>query len=282
MRRTAATTLLLSATLLLGGCDKFQAREHVHRANNHYKDGSFGAALRDYQTGLKLDPDATSVWRSVGFAALAQYRPGEDTPQNKELAVTAADAFRKYLAAYPEDTKVREYLISTLMGSDKKDDAIQLLQEDAARHPGDPKYQTAVINAMAEAGELDRALARADAAHTTDPQVYHTIGVTAWSKSYRNPPAEVEQHRALIDMGIKALEKALQLEGNKPSFETLTYINLIWREKVKVEIDPFKQQDYIKTADEYRNRAMELRKQLKEQQAQPAAAASPAPQAQGT
>jgi len=280
MRRNAATTLLLLSTLLLGGCDKFQAREHFHRANNRYKDGSFGAALRDYQKGLELDPGATEVWRSVGFAALAQYRPGDDTAQNKQLALQASDAFRKYLAAYPQDTKIREYLISTLMGSGRRDEAIQLLQEDAAQHPGDPKYQTAVINAMAEAGELDRAYARAEAAHTTDPQVYHTIGVTAWSKSYRNPPADVEQHRALIDLGIKSLEKALQLEGAKPSFETLTYINLIWREKVKVEVDPFKQQDYIKTADEYRNRAMELRKQMKEQQAAPAPAASPA-QAQG-
>src|SRR4029079_9439827 len=102
-----------------------------------------------------------------------------------------------------------------------------------------------------------------------------TIGVTAWSKSYRNPPPDVEQHRALIDLGIKSLEKALQLEGDKPLFETLTYINLIWREKVKVEVDPFKQQEYIKTADEYRNRAMELRKQLKAQQGQP----EPAPPA---
>jgi len=275
MKRTAATTLLLFATLALGGGDKFQAREHFHRANNHYKEENFQAALRDYQRGLKLDPEATEVWRSVGFASLALYRPGDESQQNKDYASTAVDAFRKYLQAHPEDQKVREYLISILMGSNRHDEAIDLLTEDAAKHPGDPKYQTAVINAMAEAGELDRAYARAEAARTTDPQVYHAIGVTAWSKSYRNPPPDVDQHRTLIELGIKSLEKALQLEGDKPLFETLTYINLLWREKVKVEIDPFKQQEYIKTADEYRNRAMELRKQLKAQQGQPAPAPAP-------
>jgi tetratricopeptide (TPR) repeat protein len=270
MRRTAATTLLLLSTLALGGCQKFQAREHFHRANNHYKEEDFQAALRDYDAGLKLDPGATDVWRSVGFSALALYRPGDESPQNKEYAGKAVEAFRKYLQVHPEDQKIREYLITTLMGTGRHDEAIVLLQEDAARHPNDPKYQTAVINAMAEAGQLDRAYARAVATRTRDPRVFHAIGVTAWSKSYRNPPPNVDQHRALIDLGIKSLEKALELEGDKPLFETLTYINLIWREKVKVEIDPFKQQEYIANADKYRNQAMELRRQQKAQPPAPA------------
>src|SRR4029078_13501064 len=110
---------------------------------------------------------------------------------------------------------------------------------------------------------------------TTDPDLYHVIGVTAWSKSYRNPPADVEKHRAIIELGIRALERALQLQGNKPSIETLSYINLLWREKVKVEIDPFKQQDYIKKADEYRNQAIELRRQAKQGGAGPRPTPSP-------
>jgi len=281
MRRHAATTLLLFTTLVLGGCDKFTAREHFHRANNHYKEENFQAALHDVQRGLQLDPNAKEEWRSVGFSALALYRPGDDSAKNKGYAATAVDAFKQYLTVNPEDQKVHEYLVSVLMASDRKDEAIQLLQEDAAKHPNDPKYQTSVINAMAEAGELDKAYARAEATHTADPQIYHAIGVTAWSKSYRNPPADVVQHRALIDLGIKSLEKALQLEGAKPSFETLTYINLIWREKVKVEVDPFKQQDYIKKADEYRKQAMDLRAQQKAQQNQAPPATTPSPAAPG-
>lgn len=263
MQRIAATTLLVTVTLVLGGCDKFAAREHFHRANNYYKDESFEAALHDYKRGLQKDPTATQVWRSLGFSALALYRPGDESPQNKEYAETAVDAFRKYLAAYPEDQKVREYLESILMGSGRQEEAMQLLIEDADKHPGDMKYQMSVISAMAEAGMLEQALARAETTGTKDPQIYHTIGVIAWSKSYRNPPADVEQHRKMIDLGIKALEKALRLQGNQPTMETLSYINLVWREKVKVEIDPFKQQEYVKIADEYRNRAIELRRQMK-------------------
>ena len=269
MRRTAATTLLLlPVLLLLGGCDKFKAREHFHRANNQYNEENYKGALREYQKGLQLDPTLVPVWRSVGFSALALYRPGDEGPENKGYADTAVEAFQKYLQAHPEDQKIREYLVSTLMASKRYNDAIALLQEDAAKHPGDPKYQTAVINAMSEAGQLDRAYQQAVSTGTRDSQVFHTIGVTAWSKSYRNPPASVDEHRKLIDLGIQSLEKALQLQGSKPTMETLTYINLTWREKVKVEVDPFKQQEYIQTADKYRNQAMELRRLQREREKQ--------------
>lgn len=277
MQRTAATTLLLIVALALGGCDKFKAREHFHRANNYYQEESYESALHDYQRGLEDDPSATQVWRSVGFSALALYRPGDESPRNKEYAEVAIDAFRKYLSDYPGDQKVREYLQSTLMASGRQEEAIAMLQEDAAKHPDDMKYQSSVIAAMAEAGMLERAMQQADKVGAKDPQLYHTIGVTAWSKSYRNPPADVIKHREMIDLGIRALEKTLQLQGNKPSMETLSYINLLWREKVKVEIDPFKQQEYIKIADGYRNKAIELRRQ----QRQPSAAAKPTQAAQG-
>lgn len=269
MRRIAATAVLVTLTVGLGGCDKFAAREHFHRANNYYSDESFQAALHDYQQGLKKDPSATQVWRSVGFSALALYRPGDESQQNKEYAETAIDAFRKYLASYPEDLKVREYLESILMASGRANEAIDMLQEDADKHPGELKYQTGVISAMAEAGLLERAMTRAQSMGSKDPALYHAIGVTAWSKSYRNPPADVEKHRQIIELGIKALERALELQGNKPSMETLSYINLLWREKVKVEIDPFKQQEYIKIADDYRNRAIELRRQQRQQSPAP-------------
>jgi tetratricopeptide (TPR) repeat protein len=277
MQRIAATALFVTVSLALGGCDKFAAREHCHRANNYYKDESFEAALHEYKQCLERDPTVTQVWRSLGFSALALYRPGDESEQNKGYAETAIDAFRKYLSAYPEDQKVREYLISILMGSGRQNEALDLLQEDADRNPQDMNRQNALIAAMAEAGQLERAMARAEKAKTQDAQIYHAIGVTAWGKSYRNPPPDVEKHRQIIDMGIRALERALQLQGNKPSIETLSYINLLWREKVKVEIDPFKQQEYIKIADEYRNKAIELRRQAKGGP-QPTASPTPAPQ----
>src|SRR4030095_16464569 len=143
----------------------------------YYKDESFEAALHDFKLCVEKDPTATQVWRSVGFSALALLRPGGEAGDNKGYGETAVDAFRKYLSAFPGDQKVREYLTSILMGSGRQEEAIQLLEEDADKHPGDMNYQNSLIAAMAEAGLLERAMEKADAAHTTDPQIYHAIGV---------------------------------------------------------------------------------------------------------
>jgi len=122
MHRIAATAFFVTVSLALGGCDKFAAREHFHRANNYYQEEAYASALPEFQRGLELDPSATQVWRSVGFSALALYRPGIEDPENKQYAEIAVDAFRKYLSAYPEDQKVREYLESILMGSGRQDE----------------------------------------------------------------------------------------------------------------------------------------------------------------
>jgi hypothetical protein len=59
-------------------------------------------------------------------------------------------------------------------------------------------------------------------------------------------------------MGLDNLDKALKIKPD--SFEALTYINLLWREKAKMETDPAKKDQDIETAEKYRAQALELRK----------------------
>jgi tetratricopeptide (TPR) repeat protein len=272
--RLPHAALLLVAVPALMGCHKLQGRQHFHSGNAYYEDEQYRKALIEYQEGLEKDPGATMVWRSVGLSALALYRPGEETAENKELSETAIAAFRKYIEAYPEDEKAREYLVTTLMNDKRYDEAIALLEEDAKRHPEDKKYGQAVVRALTESGKLQAAMDRA--VQLRDPDVFYTIGVSAWGKSYYTPPASVDEHRALIELGLSALGQADQIRPNH--FDTLSYLNLLWREKVKVEIDPFKQQDYVATAQGYFDRAMEIRKKQMEEEkaAKEAAAAAPA------
>jgi hypothetical protein len=56
------------------------------------------------------------------------------------------------------------------------------------------------------------------------------------------------------------LNKALQI---KPEyFEALSYLNLLYREKAKIDPDPVKKQEYTDTANRYLQQALELRKRL--------------------
>src|SRR5689334_17370867 len=124
MRRTLMTlALLLLAVPLLTGCRKIQARSELKQGNSLYQSESYRAALKQFQRGLELDPDATFAWRSVGLTALALYRPGDESQENRQFAETATDAFEKYLKDYPEDQKVQDYLMSTYVNAKMYDKA---------------------------------------------------------------------------------------------------------------------------------------------------------------
>lgn len=268
MRRSAVAVCLLLA-LPLAGCNKLAGRQHFHKANALYEDQQYRRALTEFKEGLQRDPAATFVWRSVGLSALALFRANDDSAENKAMGEEASNAFRKYLEAYPDDDKVREYLVSTLMATGHHDEAIQVLEEDAQRHPGDKTYVLAVVRALTDSGRLEQAMRRAD--RLGDPDVFYTIGVNAWAKSYYQPPPSVEEHREMIALGMRALERADKIRSNH--FDTLSYLNLLWREMVKVEIDPYKQQEYLAKAQGYFDRAMAVRQQ-EEKDKKPSEAAS--------
>jgi tetratricopeptide (TPR) repeat protein len=91
-----------------------------------------------------------------------------------------------------------------------------------------------------------------------NPEPYLMLGVQAWDRSYHYPDIDPATRAKIVDSGLEALDKALQIKPD--SFEALTYINLLYREKAKIEPDPAKQQEYIAKADQYRQQALELRK----------------------
>ena len=88
MRKVAVTPLLvvLAATVLLSGCDTLQARMELNRGNKYYKDEKYKDALFHFQQGLKADPSLKFAWRSVAFAAMTLYRPGNEEKENVQYA----------------------------------------------------------------------------------------------------------------------------------------------------------------------------------------------------
>ncbi len=140
MRRISARLQIipivaLALTPALTGCNKIQARVELKKGNAFYMDETYRQALEQFQKGLELDPGATFAWRSVGLSAMALYRPDVDTEENRKYADTAVDAFKKYLAYYPNDEKVEEYLITTLINAERYDEALRPSQAGRAEEP---------------------------------------------------------------------------------------------------------------------------------------------------
>ena len=82
-----------------------------------------------------------------------------------------------------------------------------------------------------------------------------------------------------VDNGIAAVDAALKID--RDHFESITYRNLLLRERAKLRTDPDEVAVLLKEANDFLQRAKEIREKRKAEEDAAKAKASPAP-AQGT
>jgi len=263
-KRLVLPALALPAVALLvlpvlAGCQKVEARMVLREANNQYAQDQYIAALKKYQQGLKLDPDATFAWRSVGLTALALYRPGDDSPKNIEYGRIATDAFQRYLADFPEDAKVQDYLMSTLVNAKQYDKALDYVDKQKQLHPNDARYDKYRLNVLIQAGRLEDAAQLAQRLPGPDQAtMLYSIGTSAWGKVYNNATIDAAAKQKYVDMGLQAIKRALEIKPDY--FDGMVYYGLLYREKAKLETDGNKRLEDIDIATQWQNKAMELRR----------------------
>ncbi len=269
--RSAAAALLLLLTVAFAGCKKIEARQEVKRGNEAFKSGNYPSALASYENASRLDPSQTKLQKNIGLAYMAMYQPGSKHPKDLEFAAKAIENLKTYLAAHPEDKRANEFLVSMYLSTDRYDDAIAFYKQRLQTTPNDTKAIQSLAAMYFKKGDFKQGfewLNKRTALEPDNPEAYVMIGVQAWDRSYHYPDIDPATRTQIVDTGLHAVEKALQLKPE--NFDALTYINLLYREKAKVETDPAKQQEDIAAADRYRQQALELRKK--------AAATTPTPE----
>jgi tetratricopeptide (TPR) repeat protein len=257
---------LLMLAPVLGGCQKVRARAEMKKGNEMYHDEAYREALAQYQKGLRLDPTATFAWRSVGLSALALYRPGDNSKANREMGDLAIKAFESYLEDYPDDEKVRDYLISTYVNTKKYDQALAYLEKQSQANPDDASLQASRVRLLIESDRLPRAaeVARSMPSGQPKAEALYSIGVSTWDKSFHGADRPVEERQRFVDLGLTSMEQALKI--NPEYFEALVYYNLLFREKAKMEMDGAKRLEYMAKADEYVTKAKAVRKKQVEEE----------------
>lgn len=266
--------LLLVAAPLLTGCEKVRARAQLKEGNRLYQTEAYAKALEQYKKGLKTDPTATFAWRSAGLSALAIYKPGDDSPENIRLAEEAINAFEKYIADYPDDTKIRDYLLGLYVNAKKYDQGLAYADQQLQADPNNGAMHSYKIRLLIESGRFDQAWQMAQQHQGENrAEVLYSVGVKAWEKAYNDASLDLPTRTRFVDTGLEALESSLKA---KPDYiDAATYYNLLLREKAKLETDATRRAELIAEADEWQKKAIELRKQqaAKEQQQQAQAGA---------
>jgi tetratricopeptide (TPR) repeat protein len=268
MKRSVPVLLaLLLLTPLLGGCHKVRARVEMKKGNEMYHNESYKAALIQYQKGLELDPSATFAWRSVGLSALALYRPGDNSKANKDMGNLAIEGFENYLKDYPDDEKVRDYLMATYVNSKQYDKALAYLEQQAQEHPEDANIQAQRVRLLIESDRMPEAIQIANQLPSGQPkaEALYTVAVSIWDESYHRgdmmPPAE---RGKLVDQGMAAMDEALRI---KPDYvEAMVYAGLLLREKAKLEVDEARKQEYMAQAIQWLEKRKALVKKQQEEE----------------
>jgi tetratricopeptide (TPR) repeat protein len=264
MRSAAAVTLILLSVALTSGCNKIKSKQEIKKGNDFFKATQYQTALAAYQEALRLDPDTKKLHKNIGLAYMGLYQPGSKHPKDLEYAAKAIEHLKIYTEAFPQDRKAREFLVSLYLTTERFDDAIAFYQGMVKDDPKDTRAMQSLAQMYFKKGDVDHAvewLKRRLEAETTPEakaEVYYFIGVQAWDRSYNFPDIDPVQRMHIVDEGLDALNKALQIRPDY--FEALSYVNLLYREKAKIEADPVKKQEYTDTANKYLQQALELRK----------------------
>lgn len=191
-----------------------------------YKKSNYHEALVHFQKATELDPTSIKARLYLGTTYATLYAPGDENPDNKELARKAVEQFQKSIELNPGDP---EAVLSL-----KKIASLYFNMRDWERSK--EFYQKAI---------------KAD---PNDLETHYSIGVIDWTLVYKRrmeritplgvaPWALIEDpevctelrnaNLAIVEDGLKEMHTALQLRSDYD--DAMAYLNLLYRERAAIQ-----------------------------------------------
>jgi len=268
-RRAFAFAALLILAGGLSGCNKLKARDLLNKGVAEFKSGQYDKAIEYFKQSKDLDPRLMNARLYLATAYASQYIPGAPSEQNIRLGTQAVNEFKEVLDVDPNNLSAIDGIGSIIF--------------QMAGTPYDPKKFEESKSYHKRHIELK----------PNDPEPYYWIGVIDWTLAFRAngewraeynknnikkqlkdpdplPPAlraeYATKYGALVDEGIAALQKAIQL---RPDYDdAMAYLNLLYRRKADMVESAEERANLQKQADDLIDKVKEI-KQKRAEQVQP-------------
>jgi tetratricopeptide (TPR) repeat protein len=248
---------VLLLALAASSCNRLKARDHLNKGVQSFRNAQFQPAIMHFKEAVRLDPSLLNARLYLATAYAQQYVPGGDSPDNKRVAADAIAAFEDVLKMGNGNTAASATALASIAqiyySMKKFDDAKKYNQRRIEIEPNNPEPYYWI-------GVLDWAIAFP---RTQGVRTEHNI-------SQPNPKGELppipekfrkdlaEQNAPLVEEGLKALNKAIELKPNDA--DSMVYLNLMYRQRAEIEPDDDTRQADLKQAEDWVNKALAARK----------------------
>src|SRR5688572_2862154 len=163
---------------------------------------------------------------------------------------------RRMIELDPTDPTNYHYLARVHEESGNYEEAEKLLLKARDMKPNDSTVYTglaAFYNRQGEFAKTMEALEARAQKEPSNPEAFYTIATFYWEKAYKDFTTTPADKIKFTKQGLEAVDKALSL--NKDYTDALIYKGLLLRVQARLEKDPKVQQQLIKEAEGYTERA---------------------------
>jgi tetratricopeptide (TPR) repeat protein len=253
--------VLCGVLILLGAataCNKLRARDQLNKGVGAFRNAQFQQAIVHFKTAVDLDPTLLNARLYLATAYAQQYIPGGDSPENIKVGNQAIDAFQDVLKMDPNNVTAIASIAQIYYNMKEFDKAKEYQRRRLQVSPTDPEpyYWIGVINwaiAYPRRMQVRKDLNLTMPKDVSRPDILPPLPEKARAKLE-------EDNKALVDEGIQALQKAIELKPNDA--DAMAYLNLMYREKSDYEADSEAREADLKLAEEWVEKALNIKKQV--------------------
>ena len=238
------------------GCRKLRARDQLNKGVAAFRNAQFQAAIMHFKEAVGLDPSLVNARLYLATAYYNQYIPSGESPENLKIAQQAIDAYQDVLKADPNNANAIASIAQIYYYERKFDKAKEYQRNLLEVEPNNPVpyYWIGVLDWATCFPRTQQMRKDLKIEYPKDPK--DPSSLPPFPEKARAQLAE--QNEPLVKEGIEVLEKANELKPN--NFDTLSYLNLLYRQKADLEPTPAAREADLKQAEDWTNKAIALRK----------------------
>ena len=264
LQRLAPLCGVLLLAALSCGCNKLRARDQLNKGVSSFRNAQYQQAIEHFQKAIDFDPSLMTARLYLATSYFQLYVPSGDSPENIKVGEQTITAFEDVLKYDPNNVDALSSIATIYYYMHKFEKAKELQQNRLQIEPNNPEGYYWI-------GQLDWAICfpkrmqmRKDLNLSNPKDPNHPDILPPLPEKDRAQLAE--QNAALVDEGIKALQKAIDL---RPDYvDAIAYMNLMYREKSDLEQDPAARDADVAKANDLNSQANNLMKQQQEKAAQ--------------